>query len=180
MWGGKTQKRKIDTIDNLIGMSTEVQGDIYFSGVLHIDGVVRGNVKTQEGGQNCVLAISESGAVHGEIHVPNLILNGTVHGDVYCSEALELAPKAKVMGNVYYNLLEIKLGAEINGKFVHVTEIDPATKGAPILASPMAKSSASLPAPKPDKPALPDKPAQPNKPVLAGDKVDKPAADKPS
>ena len=35
------------------------------------------------------------------------------------SQRVELGPTARVIGNVYYNLIEMKVGAEINGKLVH-------------------------------------------------------------
>ena len=54
--------------------------------------------------------------------VPNVQLNGIVRGDVYASERVELGPTARVIGNVYYNLIEMAIGAEINGKLVHKPE----------------------------------------------------------
>ena len=39
-------------------------------------------------------------------------------GDVYANERVELA-NARVSGTVYYRLLEMAMGAEVNGKLVH-------------------------------------------------------------
>lgn len=117
MWGGN-QKRSKARIDTLIGRNTELQGDLSFDGGLHIDGKVAGNVFATSD-PHAVVNISENGDVNGEVRVPHVVVNGTVRGDVYASERLELAPNAKVSGNVFYNLIEMAAGAEVNGKLVH-------------------------------------------------------------
>ena len=53
---------------------------------------------------------------------PYIVLNGIVKGDVFASQRVELGPTARVTGNVYYNLIEMAIGAEINGKLVHQPE----------------------------------------------------------
>jgi cytoskeletal protein CcmA (bactofilin family) len=120
MWG-KGKKRKITKIDTLVGQRTELRGDVVFSGGLHVDGTIQGNVLA-ETGEASVLTVSEHGRIEGEVRVPNVVLNGTVQGDVYADERIELAPRARVTGNVYYNLIEMAMGAEVNGNLVHRTE----------------------------------------------------------
>ncbi|MGI9304886.1 MAG: bactofilin family protein [Gammaproteobacteria bacterium] len=117
--GKKITNAKINT---LIGRDTVVHGDIRFSGGLHVEGRVEGNVGVEsEEQKKAVLILSENGVIEGEVWVPNMILNGTVEGDVHATERLELATKARVKGNVYYNLLEMAVGAEVNGNLVHQT-----------------------------------------------------------
>jgi cytoskeletal protein CcmA (bactofilin family) len=119
MWGW-LRKKKVNRIDSLIGHGTEIQGDIVFSGGLHIDGVVKGGVTAREE-SGSILALSEQGTIHGDVRAPNIILNGTVMGDVYALEHLELKPNARITGNVYYNLIELMVGAEVNGSLVHTS-----------------------------------------------------------
>jgi cytoskeletal protein CcmA (bactofilin family) len=107
-------------IDTLIGSGTELRGDVHFKDGLHIDGVVKGNVVAK--GDSSMLTMSENGRIEGEVRVHNLVLNGSVEGDVYASEHIELAPAARVNGNVYYNLIEMAMGAEVNGNLVHKAE----------------------------------------------------------
>lgn len=119
MWGrSKKGKPKAARIDSLIGQQTELRGDVIFRGGLHIDGTVRGNVIAEEGSES-TLTLSERGTVEGEVKVPNIVLNGTVIGDVHASGHVELAPQARVTGNVYYSLIEMAMGAEVNGSLVH-------------------------------------------------------------
>ncbi len=116
MFGKK--KIKAAQIETLIGKNTVVKGDIYYGSGLHIEGKVQGNL-IAESNENTVLIVSEKGCVEGDVKGPVVILNGMVKGDVYSSVTLELAQHAKVKGNVYYKLLEMEVGAEVNGNLVH-------------------------------------------------------------
>lgn len=114
---------KATRIDTLIGQHTHIKGDISFSGGLRIDGSVAGNINAT-GDSESVLTLSEQGTIEGEIRVPNLIINGAVSGNVYTSEHVELASKAKINGNVYYHLLEMAMGCEVNGQLIHTSDKD--------------------------------------------------------
>ena len=121
---GKSKKpvrRSAGHYDTLISGKTAIKGDLTFSGGLHVDGVVKGKVVAEEG-SDAVIRVSEAGRVEGDIVAPHVIINGAVHGDVYASAHLELAPKASITGNVYYNLIEMAMGAEVNGNLVHQKE----------------------------------------------------------
>ncbi|GAB4358234.1 MAG: hypothetical protein Kow006_26590 [Gammaproteobacteria bacterium] len=118
MWGSGKKKSRPARVNTLIGQQTEVRGDVHFSGGLHIDGRVLGNVLAEED-DHAMLTLSEEGEVEGEIRVPVVTINGTVKGDVYARERIELAPRARIHGNVYYNLIEMAMGAEVNGNLVH-------------------------------------------------------------
>ena len=118
MFGGGGNKFKSAKVDTLIGQSAVIEGDVVYQGGLHIDGTVKGNVLADDESQS-MLILSERGCVEGEIRVPNVLLNGQVNGDVYACERVEIARHAKVDGNVYYNLLEMAMGAQINGHLLH-------------------------------------------------------------
>jgi len=115
---GRRRKFKAARIDSLVGHQTEMHGDIRFTGGLHVDGTIRGNVMADDDSQS-LLTLSEHGVIEGEVKVPNIILNGAVIGDVYARNHIELAPNARVTGNVYYTLIEMAMGAEVNGNLVH-------------------------------------------------------------
>ena len=105
-------------IDTLVGQGTQITGDLEFTGGLHVDGTIKGNVVAEEG-TTALLILSEFGRIEGEVTVPNMVLNGEIVGDVFGSTRVELAPKARVKGSVYYNLIEMAIGAEVNGGLVH-------------------------------------------------------------
>ena len=122
---GKRKKRKPTKIDTLIGRNTRVQGDMSFEGGLHVDGTVKGDVCCAHGPESAVLTVSEHGTIEGEVRVPYVVLNWVVLGDVHAREHIELAAKARVEGDVYYGLMEMAMGAEVNGKLVHTEAATP-------------------------------------------------------
>jgi cytoskeletal protein CcmA (bactofilin family) len=124
----RVKRFKAPRVSTVIGQGTAITGDVAFSGGLHLDGKIRGNVSgdTESGS---TLTVSEQGTVEGDVRVENLILNGSVTGDVYANERVELAANARVNGTVYYRLLEMAMGAEVNGQLVHSEEQEPRMLG---------------------------------------------------
>lgn len=120
MFSDKSKKTDKNAVryDTLISTKTTVVGDITATGGLHIDGVVRGNLRADPD-SDATIRISESGQVTGQISAPNIIINGSVQGDVYASSYLELAGKARIKGDVHYERMEMVLGAQINGQIHH-------------------------------------------------------------
>lgn len=112
------QQRRHSIIDTLVGINSRVNGDLFFEGGCHVDGTVKGNI-TADPDSNSALSISEDALVEGGVAVPFVTLNGIVRGDVFANQRVELGPTARVIGNVYYNLIEMAIGAEINGKLIH-------------------------------------------------------------
>ena len=126
MWGKKKGKHKqhqstMTHFDTLVSGKTQIVGDLQFSGGLHIDGVVRGTIRAEEDSE-AIVRISDIGEIDGDVIAPHIIVNGTVHGDVYASKHIELAVNASIKGNVYYHLIEMAMGAEVNGNLVHHKE----------------------------------------------------------
>jgi len=120
---GKKSKTASAKVDTIIGQQTRIEGDVHFSGGLHIDGRIKGGV-IADSSSGSVLTISEHGSIEGDVMVPTVILNGSVTGDVRSADRIELAAKAKVDGDVYYNLIEMAMGAMVNGSLVHNVETD--------------------------------------------------------
>ena len=112
-----------ENITTLISKATEITGDLHFSGVLEVEGKIRGNIYADED-SSAEVRIRESGLVQGEIKVPSIIINGLVEGDVHSTQHLELAAKARVVGNVYYHLIEMVMGSEVNGSLCHKSSAD--------------------------------------------------------
>ena len=108
-------------VETLVGANSEVNGDLSFEGGCHVDGTVKGNVSADLESDSA-LTISEDGNVEGGVTVPYVVLYGIVRGDVCASQRVKLGSTARVIGNVYYNLIEMEIGAEINGKLVHQPE----------------------------------------------------------
>jgi cytoskeletal protein CcmA (bactofilin family) len=117
----KKSKGSSAKVDTIIGQQTRIEGDIHFTGGLHVDGTIKGSI-VAEAGSASVLTVSEHGRIEGDVRVPTVILNGTVSGDVRSDDRIELAARAEVNGDVYYNLIEMAMGAAVNGSLVHQTD----------------------------------------------------------
>lgn len=117
MWGSN-KKIRSSKIETLIGQGIVITGDLKFSGGLHLDGKIIGEVISEDD-SNSVLVVSDHGCIEGDVHVSFAVINGMVKGNVYVSQKLELSSHASITGNVHYNLLEMVSGAEVNGNMVH-------------------------------------------------------------
>lgn len=135
MWGKSnnhhSNKLQSDTSEytTLIAPGTEVSGDVSYYGAMHLEGCIKGNVNSEQG----VLTITENGAVEGDICVSRIVINGHVTGNVHAIEHLELESRAVIHGNVYYNLLEMAEGAQVNGSLEH--KENGRTEATPLLIS---------------------------------------------
>jgi cytoskeletal protein CcmA (bactofilin family) len=104
----------------LLGQHTFIKGDIDFNGVLHLEGKINGSLKGTD--NNDTLTISESGLVEGKIQVSNIVISGTVKGDIVSNGKIEVASKANIEGNIYYNNIEMEAGSRINGQLIYQDE----------------------------------------------------------
>ncbi len=119
-------KKKPPPIRSLISEGTVVRGHLRFSEGLRIDGEVHGDV-VSDGEATSLLVISENGKVYGKVSAGHLIISGEVRGPVLASELLELQPKARVTGDVRYELLEMHQGAMVEGELKPLKQADKPT-----------------------------------------------------
>jgi cytoskeletal protein CcmA (bactofilin family) len=120
----------MNKIDTLIGRTVRLQGDLEFSGGLHLDGWIAGDVRAASS-LNSTLSVSEHGRIEGAVEVANVFLEGTVMGPIRARERVVLGAKARVHGDVYYGVIEMTLGAEILGKLVPIAVPEPARAAQP-------------------------------------------------
>ena len=104
----------------LIARSARLVGNLSFDDQLHINGRVEGDVTAS--GENSTVVVCDSGVVKGEIRAPNVIIDGLVEGDVFGTSRVELAARARVVGDVHYNLVEMQLGSVVNGQMVSLAD----------------------------------------------------------
>ena len=118
MFSNSDNKQIRTRIDTLIGKGSRIDGNLRYKGGLHVDGEIHGNVHAEEGSES-MLSLSQHGVIRGEVKVPHISINGSVEGDVHAEKRLELGAEARITGDVYYNLIQIAVGATVNGKLVH-------------------------------------------------------------
>ena len=121
MIGRGKKKTRTARVDTVIGKTTSIKGDLMFAGSLHVEGTIVGNVKS-ESDESSTLVLDEDGMIEGDVDVANIIINGSVVGDLFVRGHAELLAKARIKGTVYYNLIEMAVGSEVNGNLVHRSE----------------------------------------------------------
>ena len=123
---GKTQAKPQTRIDSLIGSGTLIEGDLRFTGGLRVDGEIKGHISAASA-EPASLIVSEQAVIEGEIEVAHIVINGTVKGPIHALESLELQPRARITGDVYYKSLEMHLGAVVEGRLIHRVEVESKT-----------------------------------------------------
>jgi cytoskeletal protein CcmA (bactofilin family) len=113
------KSKKQPAIRSLIGEGTQVHGELRFDAGLRVDGEGLGDGIATD--PSSLLVISENARVQGKVMAGHVIINGQVHGPVVATMLLELQPKARIVGDVHYEALEMHQGATIDGVMKHVS-----------------------------------------------------------
>ena len=107
-------KNKQPPIRSLIGEGTVIQGELRFTEGLRIDGEVQGDVVAT--GASSIVVVSEKAHIVGKMTASHIIVNGRVEGPIECDQFLELQPKASIVGDIRYEVLEMHQGATVDGE----------------------------------------------------------------
>jgi cytoskeletal protein CcmA (bactofilin family) len=122
-------------INSVIGAGTTVDGNVLVSGTLRIDGTVKGTV-AQSGTEPVTLVLGEQGSIEGKVQATHAIINGRVVGQIFVADSVELQPKCRIDGDVYYARLEMHSGAVVNGRLLRgASEVRPEEQVEPRLAA---------------------------------------------
>jgi cytoskeletal protein CcmA (bactofilin family) len=96
---------------NLIGETTNINGDLITDDDLRIDGIVNGNIKS-----NKRIIIGTTATIKGNISANTIEINGKVNGNIEASDILILKETAILEGDIAVTKLSIQTGAKFNGK----------------------------------------------------------------
>ena len=102
-------------ITSLVAKHSHISGKIDFSGELVVEGTITGDVIASSEGKSKVRVL-ETGKIKGNVYVPFITISGKVEGNVYCSQLLELSPKADYRGKANYYKIEMANGANFHGE----------------------------------------------------------------
>jgi iron-sulfur cluster insertion protein len=84
-----------------------------FTGGLHVDGRIVGSVVAEPDFRAPRDAVGEGRDRGRECARPHVVINGQLKGDIIATERVELAAQARVDGNIYYKMLEMAAGAQV-------------------------------------------------------------------
>ncbi len=140
MFGKKKRNKFNNHIDTLIGVNTQIKGDINFTGGLRIDGCISGNVIAEDE-DHSTLVLSNAGQINGKVQVANVIINGIVSGPIIAAKYLELQSNAQIHGDVHYEVIEMHLGASVDGKMIHRNKETQMTPSTVLISAPTDRHS---------------------------------------
>jgi cytoskeletal protein CcmA (bactofilin family) len=98
-------------ITTLLGRGATFEGKLTFDGTVRIDGRFRGEVFTDD-----VLVIGEGATVEAEIDVGEVIIQGTVIGNIKAKRSIEIHAPGRVKGDVHTPSLQIDKGVMFEGR----------------------------------------------------------------
>src|SRR5689334_17468356 len=89
---GASPKGEIHT---LLGRGTSFEGKLTFEGTVRIDGVLIGEIFSED-----ILVVGEGAQVKAKIEVGTLIVEGNIEGNIRAGKLVELHAPARVRGNI--------------------------------------------------------------------------------
>ena len=104
-------------VDAMLNRRLKIAGDVHFSGILHVECTIEGDLVSDD--EASTLILSDAGHIKGSVKASNVMVNGRIDGNVLASHKVELYEKSRINGDLHYNLLEMAVGAGVNGKLVH-------------------------------------------------------------
>ena len=121
---------------NSIGKSVKVVGQIYSKEDLYVDGTVEGTLEASEH----KITIGPHGTIQAGIKAREVLVLGTIQGNVEAFERLEIRKDAKLMGDIRTARIVIEDGAYFKGSIDII-------KPEPVKASAKPAAAAAAPAP---------------------------------
>ena len=97
-------------IQAFLGEETSFEGKLIFEGTVRIDGKFQGEIHTDD-----IVIVGESAEVNAEINAGEIIISGTVRGNIFAKESLEIMAPGKVYGNILTPKLMIQEGVIFEG-----------------------------------------------------------------
>jgi len=103
----------VKVVNSIIGIGSECKGEFKAGGVLRIDGLFSGELKTDG-----KVIIGKTGVVKTDIHVGTIIIGGTMHGNVYASKQVQLLSTAHLKGDIVTPSLVVEEGVVLEGNCI--------------------------------------------------------------
>ncbi len=101
----------VEEARSVLGETLHIRGEIEAAEDLLLEGRVEGSIRHTANR----LTIGATGVVHADIDAKNLVIEGTVEGNVVGSESVVIRETADVRGNVYTARISIADGARFSG-----------------------------------------------------------------
>jgi cytoskeletal protein CcmA (bactofilin family) len=100
-----------DKVVSHLGEGTEITGEVSFTNVLRVTGVIKGKVRSE-----ATLEIGPGGKVDAEVNVRKVSIDGEFRGVIRASDRVEIRKDGKVFGDIYSPCLIIEAGGIFEGR----------------------------------------------------------------
>ena len=101
----------VDKIENVVGRSCAVKGDLCADGAFRVDGTIEGSVESK-----AAVVVAESGAVTGNVRAVDVLVAGKIHGNVFCSGHLDILSTGAIEGDIEAKSLRVETGGVFAGR----------------------------------------------------------------
>ncbi|MBV8843010.1 MAG: polymer-forming cytoskeletal protein [Bryobacterales bacterium] len=128
----------------VLGKSVIVKGQIVSKEDLTIDGEIEGTVELQEHR----LTIDKNGKVRATVKARELVVLGTIHGNVDITDKIDIRKDAKLVGDIKTARIVIEDGAYFKGN-IDIVRPEPSRQAAAAQAAKPHAVSPSAPTPAP-------------------------------
>jgi cytoskeletal protein CcmA (bactofilin family) len=102
------ENKKIKTV---LGKGTSFDGDLNFKDSLKINGTFIGNIVASG-----LLVVGEGAMVNANVSARAVAIYGTIKGNVYADEKVEMFPTGRVYGDIKAKKIKISDGVVFNGR----------------------------------------------------------------
>lgn len=143
---------RLTNFATLIAQDVQITGNVEFSEGLRLDGHVQGNVSNKAGTQT-LLVLSDRGSIMGNVRGYDVIVDGTIVGDLTAEHFVELRANAHVTGNIHYQQLRMDCGSTIDGKLTKTEIAQAPSTTAPEVLEPSTGRAEARKMPMADSPA---------------------------
>ncbi len=98
-------------ITTLLGRGATFEGKLTFDGTVRIDGRFKGEVFSED-----TLVIGEGAVVEAEIEIGEVIIQGTVVGNIKAKRSIEIHAPGRMKGDLHTPTLQIDKGVVFEGR----------------------------------------------------------------
>jgi cytoskeletal protein CcmA (bactofilin family) len=131
----------VGEITTLLGRGATFEGKLTFEGTVRVDGKLKGEVFSDD-----VLIVGEGATVEAEIDIGEIIIQGTVHGNIRAKRGIEIHAPGRVKGDLHTPSLQIDKGVMFEGRsFMDDTTKPAAAKPAERPATAPGTTASGLP-----------------------------------
>jgi cytoskeletal protein CcmA (bactofilin family) len=130
----------VGEINTLLGRGATFEGKLTFEGTVRVDGKLKGEVFSDD-----VLIVGEGAYVEAEIDIGEIIIQGTVVGNIRAKRGIEIHAPGRVKGDLHTPSLQVDKGVIFEGRSFMEASVAPVK--APAAPTPAPAPATKTPTP---------------------------------